>query len=183
MARLERGREVQQMVCRARDITEIKQVARIRNFLATVVKQSNNSIYIHDHEGRIISWNEGAERIYGYTESEALQMKIWNIIPDYLQPETEQMISTILAGEKIEFLQTKRVTKHGQLMEVLFSAAILSDAGSADKSIVITERDVTKQKISDQQIRHLNASLQKNVIQLEATNKELESFSYSYRMI
>ena len=53
----------------ARDITEVKQVERIRNYLATVVKQSNDAIYIHDHEGKIISWNEGAERIYGYTET------------------------------------------------------------------------------------------------------------------
>jgi hypothetical protein len=43
------------------------------------------------------------------------------------------MISTILTGERIEFLEAKRVTKHGQLMNVLFSAAILSGAGSADK--------------------------------------------------
>lgn len=163
----------------ARDITEIKQVEKIRNYLATVVKQSNDSIYIHDHEGRIISWNEGAERIYGYSESEALQMKIWNIIPQYLQPETQVMVSKILAGEKIEFLETKRVTKHGKLMDVLFSASFLSDSGSPDNSIVITERDITEQKVADEQIEHLNSSLEKNVIQLEAANKELESFSYS----
>jgi PAS domain S-box-containing protein len=163
----------------ARDITEIKQVERIRNYLATVVKQSNDSIYIHDHEGKIISWNEGAERIYGYTESEALQMKIWNIIPEYLQPGTEEMVAAILAGNKVEFLETKRLTKHGKLMDVLFSAAVISDPGTSHQSIVITERDITQQKIADEQIRQLNASLQKNVIQLEAANKELESFSYS----
>ena len=163
----------------ARDITEIKQVERIRNYLATVVKQSNDSIYIHDHEGRIISWNQGAERIYGYTESEALQMKIWNIVPDYLQPETHEMVSTILTGERIEMLETKRVTKHGKLMDVLFSAAVISDPGGPNNSIVITERDVTQQKIADERIRELNFTLQKNISQLEAANKELESFSYS----
>jgi len=59
----------------ARDITEVKQVEKIRNYLATVVKQSNDAIYIYDHEGKIISWNEGAEKIYGYPEIEALRMK------------------------------------------------------------------------------------------------------------
>lgn len=162
----------------ARDITEIKQVEKIRNYLATVVKQSNDSIYIHDHEGKIISWNQGAEKIYGYTESEALQMKIWNIIPEYLQPETHEMVSKILSGRKIELLETKRVTKHGKLMDVLFSASFLKDSGNLN-SIVITERDVTEQKIADERIRQLNISLKKNVLQLEAANKELESFSYS----
>lgn len=163
----------------ARDITEIKQVERIRNYLATVVKQSNDSIYIHDHEGRIISWNEGAERIYGYTESEALQMKIWNIIPEFLQPEMQQMVATMLNGEKIELLETKRLTKLGKLMDVLFSASVISDPGTTHNSIVITERDVTQQKIADEQIRQLNTTLQRNVVQLESANKELESFSYS----
>ena len=89
---------------------------KIRNYLATVVKQSNDSIYIHDHEGKIISWNEGAERIYGYTEGEALQMKIWNIIPEYLQPGMEEMLAAMLSGRKIELLETKRLTKHGKLV-------------------------------------------------------------------
>lgn len=163
----------------ARDITEIKQVERIRNYLATVVKQSNDSIYIHDHDGNIISWNEGAERIYGYGESEALQMKIWNITPEYLQPETQALVSRILEGDKIEFMETKRVTKHGKLVDVLFSASVIKDAASAHPSIVITERDITRQKVAEQQIHQLNGSLQKNIYQLEATNRELESFSYS----
>lgn len=163
----------------ARDITVIKQGERIRNYLATVVKQSHDSIYIHDHEGKIISWNEGAERIYGYTEREALQMKIWNIIPEYLQPEMQQMVATMLAGGKIELLETKRLTKLGKLMDVLFSASVISDPGSSHNSIVITERDVTQQKIADDQIKQLNVTLHKNVVQLESANKELEAFSYS----
>lgn len=163
----------------ARDITAVKQVEQIRNYLAAVVKQSHDSIYIHDEDGHIISWNEGAERIYGFTEGEALQMKIWNIVPDYLQPDTEHVIQSILNGEKIEFLETRRITKHGKIMDVLFSAALISDEQSDRRSIVITERDVTEQKIADQKIRELNASLQKNVVQLEAANNELEAFSYS----
>lgn len=163
----------------ARDITEIKEVERIRNYLATVVKQSNDAIYIHDHEGKIISWNEGAEKIYGYSESEALRMKVWNIIPDYLQPDSQDIFTEIFAGEKVQLLETKRVTKHGKFVDVLFSASVITDPGSQQKSIAITERDVTQQKITDEQIRMLNSDLQRNVVQLEETNKELEAFSYS----
>ncbi len=163
----------------ARDITALKEVEKIRTYLATVVKQSNDSIYIHDHDGKIISWNQGAERIYGYSESEALQMKIWNIIPEYLLPEAEDMVGSILKGKKIDLLETKRITKHGKVMDVLFSAAVISDTGSTHPSIVITERDVTQQKIADEQIRDLNSTLKKNILQLETTNKELETFSYS----
>jgi PAS domain S-box-containing protein len=163
----------------ARDITEVREVEKIRNYLATVVKQSNDAIYIHDNEGKIISWNEGAEKIYGYSESEALKMKIWNIIPEYMQIEIEEIVNKILKGKKIELLETKRITKHGRLVDVLFSAAVITDYGNDNKSIAITERNITEQKIADEQIERLNKDLQSNVTDLIATNKELESFSYS----
>lgn len=163
----------------ARDITEVKEVEKIRNYITTVVKQSNDAVYIHDGEGKIISWNEGAEKIYGYTEREALKMKIWNIIPGYMQPEMGELVNKIKQGTKIHDLETSRITKHGKLIDILFSASILTTTGNDDLSIAITERDVTQQKIADEQIRQLNAELQMNVMQLESTNKELESFSYS----
>lgn len=163
----------------ARDITEIKEVERIRNYVATTVKQSHDAIYIHNHEGRIISWNEGAERIYGYSESEALNMKIWNVIPEYLLAETQQIIGQIIQGKKVEFLETKRISKHGKIIDMLFSASVINDPGNQQNSIAITERDITQQKIADERIRDLNADLKTNVEQLEVTNRELESFSYS----
>ena len=64
-------------------------------------------------------------------------------------------------------------------MDVLFSAAEITDHRSAHSSIVITERDITQQKIADEQIRQLHAELKKSVVQLQSSNKELESFSYS----
>jgi PAS domain S-box-containing protein len=163
----------------ARDITEIKQVEKIRNYVATVVKQSNDAIYIHDDEGKIISWNEGAEEIYGYSEKEVIKMKVWNIVPEYKIAETEELINRVFTGEKIQDVEAKRVTKHGKLIDVLFSASIIIDEGTEKKSVAINERDITQQKIADEKIKQLNTDLQNNVNQLELTNKELESFSYS----
>src|SRR5690606_38149495 len=154
-------------------------VEKIRNHLATVVKQSSDAVYLHNDEGKIISWNTGAERIYGYTEEEALQMRVWNIIPEFLLPETQQLFDAILSGEKVEVLETKRVTKYGSFVDVLFSASAITDGSTQQKAIAITERDITQQKITDQQIQQLNAELKKNILQLQETNKELESFSYS----
>jgi PAS domain S-box-containing protein len=163
----------------ARDITQLKEAERIRNYLATVVKQSEDAIYIHDHEGRIISWNEGAERIYGYNEREALNMKIWNIIPEYLQPETNDLLTEIGKGDKVFFREAKRITKHGTLVDVIFSAALLTEPNQGRSSMAITERDITKQKLADQQIRELNGDLEVKLTELEQVNHELESFSYS----
>ncbi|MFZ6012364.1 MAG: hybrid sensor histidine kinase/response regulator [Bacteroidota bacterium] len=163
----------------ARDITELKEGEKIKNYVAAIVKQSSEAVYIHDQEGRIISWNEGAELIYGYTESEALNMKIWNIIPEFILKQTQQTVDQIVQGEKINSQETKRITKRGKIIDVLFSASVLLDSSDKHKSIAITERDITTQKIADKKIAQLNSELQHNIEQLEATNKELESFSYS----
>ncbi len=163
----------------ARDITEIKGAERVRNYVATVVKQSGDAIYIHDFEGNIISWNEGAEKIYGYSEGEALRMKVWSIVPDYLRPDASDVYAMIFSGTKIELRETRRITKHGNFVDVLFSAAVIHDPASHQRSVAITERDVTRQKELDEQIRQLNRDLQRNVAQLEEINKELEAFSYS----
>lgn len=163
----------------ARDVTDIKEAEKVKHYLATVVKQSSDAIYIHDEEGRVISWNEGAEKLYDYTEEEALRMKVWNIIPDYLQPHTQELIRSVFDGHKINLLETKRINKHGKLLDVLFSAAVVVDAHTHKKSIAITERDITEQKIADEQIKQLNKDLQSNIIKLENVNRDLESFSYS----
>lgn len=163
----------------ARDITEAKQVEEIKHYLATVVKQSSDAIYLHNTDGKIISWNEGAENIYGYNESEALQMFIWNIIPGHLYEEAREILNKVMAGSNIPLLEAKRVTKHGKMIDVLFSASMLQDLNKNIKSIAITERDITEQKLYENKIKDLNTQLQKNVFQLQLTNTDLESFSYT----
>jgi PAS domain S-box-containing protein len=163
----------------ARDITAMKEVEEIKNYLATVVRQSDNAIYLNNPDGQIISWNKGAERIYGFSEAEALQMKIWNIVPSHLMEETQTCINDILKGKKIASLVTKRITKFGKIVDILFSASVITDAKGRLKSVAITERDITQQKKDEKAIQKLNADLQRNIAYLEATNEELESFSYS----
>lgn len=163
----------------ARDITEAKEAQEIRNYLAAVVKQSNDAIYLHNSDGQIISWNEGASRIYGFTEAEALNMKVWNIVPEYLMKEAQQLINSVLKNKKVQSLETKRITKFGKIIDVVFSASLVIDSNNVLKSVAITERDITQQKQAETEIKTLNANLESNVEQLKAINDELEAFSYS----
>jgi PAS domain S-box-containing protein len=163
----------------ARDITEMKEVEEIKNYLSIVVKQSDDAIYLHDHEGKIISWNNGAEKMYGFSEKEAINMKIWNIVPEQLLSGMQTVIGDIVSGKKIQSQEMQRITKHGKMIDVIFSASVITDPNGNLKSVAITEREITQQKKADMEIRQLNADLESNVAQLKATNNELESFSYS----
>ena len=163
----------------ARDITEVKKIEKIRNSLASIVKQSRDANYIIDRNGDIFSWNSGAAQNYGYAEHEALVMKIWQIIPESLIPEMKSMIEAVLKGEKSTAIETRRVAKSGNLIDVVVYSSLIVDSENSEQLIAITERDVTQEKITNEQVRQLNQHLQKNIIQLEAANSELESFSYS----
>jgi len=163
----------------ARDVTGVKEVEEIKTHLAVVVKQSDDAIYLHNNAGEIISWNEGAEKIYGFSEEEALNMKIWNIVPDHSLQEMQAVINTILTGEKIQSLEMKRITKYGKMIDVVFSASVITDPNDNLKSVAITERDITQQKKADREIKLLNGELTRHVEELQVSNKELESYSYS----
>jgi PAS domain S-box-containing protein len=159
----------------ARDITEIKHIERIRSYLATTVKQSPDAIYIYNHEGNILSWNEGAERIYGYKEKEVLQRKIWNIIPEYLLPETQQILDFITEGKQIQFQQVKRISKERKALDLLFSGSVIIDSNDQQKSIAITERDVTQQMFDEEKIKQLNSQMQLHIAHLEESELKLAS--------
>lgn len=163
----------------ARDITGIKEAEEIKSYLSTVVRQSEDAIYLHDQDGKIISWNDGAEKIYGFTEEEALNMKIWNIIPEHFLAEMHSVVDEILLGGRVLSREMNRVTKFGKMIDVTFSASVIADTDGNLKSVAITERDITQQKKTRQEIQQLNNDLNNNVTQLESTNNDLESFSYS----
>ena len=163
----------------AKDITNERDVEEIKTYLSTVVRQSNDAIYLHDEAGKIISWNAGARQIYGYTELEALQMKIANIIPRHLLDETNEIIEQIIAGNKLSAIETKRINKKGGMIDVLFTASALLDSTGKLKSIAITERDITQKKLAAERIQELHQNLENNIQYLKAANNELEAFSHS----
>src|SRR5262249_28403978 len=70
-----------------RDITERKRAEAELRRLATVVKDSNDAITVQDLDGKIIAWNRGATKMYGYSEAEALQMTIEALVPEEVRSQ------------------------------------------------------------------------------------------------
>jgi PAS domain S-box-containing protein len=143
-----------------RDITERKQgeQEQIRR-LATVVRDSNDAITIHDFEGGIMAWNRGAELMYGYSEEEALQMNIGLLTPLDKEAEQNDFIRRLIAGESVSSFDTQRVTKDGRLLDVWLTVTKLVDDAGKSIGIASTERDITERKRAMERIAHLNAVL------------------------
>jgi len=99
------------------DITSIKDAENVRR-LATVVSDSNDAITVQDLRGNIITWNRGAQEMYGYTEAEAIGMNISEIIPVHNKKEALAIIKKVVEDQQLDPFETTRVTKDGRTISV-----------------------------------------------------------------
>jgi PAS domain S-box-containing protein len=96
------------------DITEHKRAEESRHRLATIVESSDDAIISKNLDGVIVSWNGGAQRVYGYTEAEAVGKPIMILVPRDLAGEEDKILERLRTGERIEHYETARVTKEGK---------------------------------------------------------------------
>lgn len=96
------------------DITTYKQFEEKQAILSEIVQSSEDAIISKNLDGIIMSWNSGAERIFGYGEEEIIGKSIYTLIPPYLKTEEESIIREIKEGRKVDHYQTIRVTKSGK---------------------------------------------------------------------
>ena len=166
-----------------RDITETKRALETRLRLAAIVESSDDAIVGKDLDGGILSWNTGAERLYGYSVEEAEGKNISMLVPGDRPNELPAILEQVKRGERIEHYETVRVRSDGSLLDVSITISPLRDlSGTVIGASAIT-RDISKQKRADEEIRKLNAGLEQRIGErtaaLEASNQELEAFSYS----
>jgi len=123
------------------DIHKVKQADKVRR-LATVLEDANDAVTVQDFEGRILAWNKGAEKMYGWTESEALKMKISELIPKEKQKENQSLIDKIIKGEIILSFKTQRMTKDGRILDIWLTATALTGKNGRPIEIATTERNL-----------------------------------------
>jgi PAS domain S-box-containing protein len=129
-----------------RDMTERKRSEEARALLATVVESSDDAIFAQTLEGRILSWNRGAERMYGYSAEEAIGMSVAQLAPPDRKAEIEDMLAAVVRGERVEQLETVRVRRDGALRDVSLTLSPTRDpAGRVTGSSAIA-RDITERK-------------------------------------
>ena len=122
--------------------------------LVTVVLDSNDAVTVQDLEGNITAWNRGAERMYGWSEGEALDMNIRDIAPEEQREEAHLFfVDAIRRGELVESFETKRVTKDGRVLDVWLTVTKLVDDAGKTEGIATTERDITERKRAEEALR------------------------------
>ena len=144
------------------DITERKQFEHALReseqqlrWIASIVELSDDVIISKNLDGVIISWNKGAERVFGYTAEEVIGQPITIVIPEDRHDEERQILTRIRRGERIEHYETVRRRKHGSLIAVSLTVSPVRDAEDKIVGASKIARDITEQRRSQEQIATL----------------------------
>lgn len=131
------------------DITEIvrtrEELLKANDLLrlAVVVRDSHDAITVQDLEGRTLAWNPGAEKLYGWSETDALEMNVRDRVPETLREEALAKLEQLSSAEILESYRTQRLTKTGENLDVsIISTALINDTGKM-YAIATTERLIT----------------------------------------
>jgi PAS domain S-box-containing protein len=148
----EKGRFVHTR-CFMFDVTEQKREEETRSLLAAIVAASDDAIVSKTLEGIILSWNEGAQRLFGYSPSEAVGRSIDLIIPPELRQEERQILRRIRQGERIDHFDTVRVAKDGQRLDVSLTISPVRDDSGRVVGASKVARDISERKKVDAALR------------------------------
>jgi two-component system CheB/CheR fusion protein len=113
--------------------------------LAVVVRDSHDAILVQDLEGRILAWNPGAVRMYGWSEAEALTMNIRDLIPESQREASLVMVKQLARAEVLEPYHEQRIAKDGRILEVWLTATVLVNETGEAYAIATTEREMRGQ--------------------------------------
>jgi len=137
----------------SRDITERKREEEDIRRLAAIVESSFDAIMSTTLEGSVLTWNSGAERIYGYSAAEIIGRNIGIVVPAEQHDEVSGVLGKVKQGEKLEQFETTAVRKDGKVIHILLTASPIKDASGRIVGISDIVRDISDDKRMEQMFR------------------------------
>lgn len=132
--------------CFTHDITDRKHAEEAQAWLAAIVDSSQDAIVSKTLDAVITSWNQGAERIFGYTAAEAIGRPITLIIPPERLDEEPAILERLRKGERVEHFETVRVAKDGRRIDISLTISPVRDSTGRIIGASKIARDITGRK-------------------------------------
>lgn len=115
-------------------------------YLASLVESCDDAIIGKTLDGTIVSWNAGAEQLYGYAADEIIGRSVLVLFPPYRPQELPEIMDKIRSGERVRRLETVRVRKDRSLVDVSLTISPVKDAGGRIIGASTVARDITQRK-------------------------------------
>lgn len=160
--------------CFVRDVTERRRSQQTAALLSAVVEGSADAIISEDEQGRIMSWNAAADRMYGWTAQAAIGAPSSIIVPLDKLPEHSQMIGRVFDGDPVKGVETERVSRAGTRIPVEVRMSPVNDASGKVVAVSTVARDVTEQ-------RWMAETLDSTLLQLQTALSEAQEAEESSR--
>ncbi len=132
---------------------ELRDRYAVQSLLAAIVESSDDAMIAKGLDGTILSWNAGAQRIFGYTPEEAVGRSITMLIPPERLSEETTIIESIKRGEPLDHFETVRMTKSGRRLDISLTVSPIRDASNRIIGASKVARDITAQKRAEQALR------------------------------
>lgn len=142
------------------DIADRKRAEEAAHLLASIVESSEDAIIGKLLDGKIVSWNASAQRIYGYAADEVKGKDISILSPDDRRDELADIFEKLKRGESIPHLETVRTTKDGRLIDVALTISPTHDEEGHITGASTIARDITGRKRAEEERSALAAQIE-----------------------
>ena len=134
------------------DISDRKRAEEAQARLAAIVESSDDAIVGKTLDGIILSWNGGAERLFGYSAIEAIGSPITLIIPPESRSEEMMILERLHRGERIDHFETVRVAKNGRRIDISLTISPIRDGSGRIIGASKVARDITLRRETDRKL-------------------------------
>jgi PAS domain S-box-containing protein len=159
--------------------SNLDDLERVRAHLAAIVDSSEDGIISKTLEGIVVSWNKGAERLFGYAAQEMIGQSITRVIPPEFQHEEAQILAKIRRGERLERYQAIRIHKEGHRLYISLTISPVRDASGGIVGAAKIAHDITASKQAQQALEEEARALQTLAIDkarlFQGLQRELEA--------
>jgi len=173
----------------AMDLSDRQRASDAVMRLAAVVQNTDDAIYTLTFKGIIISWNKGAERMFGYSAQEMLGQNISKVVPPARAGESDALIQKLLDGKRVMNFETERMTKNRSLVSVSLSISLLRDQAGKVTNVSVIARDITESKQASEKLRRLevlaisNQKLEQEIIRRQTVEDHLKQSERHQRQL
>lgn len=132
-----------------------------RGLLSALLEMSDDAIVGRSLDGAVMSWNQGAERLFGYTSAEVIGRPMAVILPDDRAEEATHLFERVRRGEVVKHLQSVRVRKDGSLVDVTVDAAPIRDDRGEIIGCTVVSHDIAERVLSERAVQSANEALRR----------------------
>ncbi len=147
-----------------RDAEARREAEQKAALLASIVESSDDAILAKRLDGTILSWNRGAERIFGYAAEAIVGRPISLLIPEELRADEDYIVGQLKKGESVDHFETTRIHKDGHRVAVSLTVSPICDAEGRVIGASKIARDITERRMAEERFRLVVESAPNSII-------------------